>query len=181
MDGCCSRRRNRPPPAVSRMARRTSMCYELPSGRRKCILANRPARTLELASLAPMGGHCSCHSQKSTAMAPRNGFGQFWDPATGRPTSPLMAGAANEGHIYTPAGDRLLSEIDSRRSVRDAATGSERGSRVLAGGATASHPDGRTMLNGTSENDAPCCGRCRRMRSRLPTEEPTRRQRRQGA
>ena len=39
------------------------------------------------------------------------GFGQIWDAATGRPTSPLMAGTHGAA-IYTPAGDRLLTEND---------------------------------------------------------------------
>ena len=86
--------------------------YDLPSGRRKaswrtgrqapqCCVFSPDGRSL-FVSLLEVDGNGS----KNT------GFGQFWDPATGRPTSPLIAGADNEGHIYTPAGDRLLSEID---------------------------------------------------------------------
>ena len=77
----------------------------------------------------------------------RDGYGQIWDAVTGRPTSPLMAGTM--APTYTPAGDRLLTENDFLRSVRDAATGRERGSRLLAGGTTAFHPDGRTVLTST--------------------------------
>ena len=108
--------------------------YDLPSGRRQAswrtglqapgTLVFRPDGRSLFGSISEVVGDGS----KST------GFGQFWDPATGRPTSPLMAGAVPDGAIYTPAGDRLLSEIDFKPCVRDADTGSERGSRVLAGG-----------------------------------------------
>ena len=120
--------------------------YDLPSGRRQAswrtgmqapvTLVFRPDGRSLFGSFLEVVGNGS----KDT------GFGQFWDPATGRPTSPLLAGAVSEGAIYTPAGDRLLSQPDYKGSVRDADTGSERGSRVLAAGVTASHPDGRTML-----------------------------------
>ena len=39
---------------------------------------------------------------------PNTGFGQIWDSGTGRPTSPLMAGTSDA--IYTPAGDRLVTQ-----------------------------------------------------------------------
>ena len=179
MHGCCSRRRK---VATGRLENGEAYVdvYELPSGRRHASWRaglqapwtwsfSPDGRSLFGSFLEVVG-----NGSKAT------GFGQFWDPATGRPTSPLMAGAVSNGAIYTPAGDRLLSEIDFKRSVRDADTGSERGSRVPAGVVTASHPDGRTMLKVPMTRRA-CCGRCRRTRSRLPTEEPTRRQRRQGA
>ncbi len=83
----------------------------------------------------------------------QQGFSQIWDPATGRPTTPLMAGTTG-APIYTPAGDRLLAEIEYRQSVHDTATASERGSRLLVGGPTALHPDGHTVLTNAFLNSA---------------------------
>ena len=58
------------------------------------------------------------------------------------PTSPLMAGTLNP--IYTPAGDRLVTER-LPALVRDAANGRDRGSRVsLAGVGAICRPSGRS-------------------------------------
>src|SRR5262249_15330307 len=128
--------------------------YDLPSGRRQaswrigrqapsCLVFGPDGRSLFGSFLEVVGS-----GSKNT------GFGQFWDSATGRPTSPLLAGAVSMGAIYTPACDRLLSQPDYQGSVRDADTGSERGSRFLAGSSTASHPDGRTMLTSDFDKSA---------------------------
>jgi WD40 repeat protein/tetratricopeptide (TPR) repeat protein len=128
--------------------------YELPSGRRHAswrtglqapwhVVFRPDGRSLFASFLEVVG-----NGSKDT------GFGQFLDPTTGRPTSPLVAGAGNEGAIYTPAGDRLLTENDFKSAVRDADTGSDRGSRVPAGGVTASHPDSRIMLTSAFDNSA---------------------------
>ena len=101
-----------------------------------------------------MGSHSTGHSQKSKALASINTASvrsgtqpqddrqlPSWQATTGAP-------------IYTPAGDRLLAEIEYRQSVHDAATASERGSRLLVGGPTALHPDGHTVLTNAFEQYA---------------------------
>jgi WD40 repeat protein/tRNA A-37 threonylcarbamoyl transferase component Bud32/tetratricopeptide (TPR) repeat protein len=122
--------------------------YDLPSGRRTaCWPAGRQGPNWELL-FNPDGKslYVDLSGVESVAFD-RDGYGQIWDAVTGRPTSPLMAGTISP--TYTPAGDRLVTENDYLRSVRDAATGRERGPRVLAGGTTAFHPDGRTVLTST--------------------------------
>ena len=167
----------RSPPAVSRMARRTSMCSSCPraGGRHPGEPAASDSPDW---SSAPMGSHCSGQSRGRRLDGNNaNGFGQIWDPATGRPTSPLMAGHARPA-IYTPAGDRLVSAQTDLQAVASRARSREsqrlgflvRGVRSLP-----HHPDGRTMLINLCSDRMLHCGRSRRMRSRLPTEEPTRR------
>ena len=79
--------------------------YDLPSGRRTGILANRPASTAAGCVFSPDGRSLFGSLLEVVGNGSKNtGFGQFWDPATGRPTSPLMAGAVTEGPIYTPCG-----------------------------------------------------------------------------
>ncbi len=70
-------------------------------------------------------------------------FGQIWGLETGRPTTPPMEDT--NGPIFTPAGDRLVTQTSNLRLVRDA-TGRVRGSGLAAAGGIASHPDGRTLL-----------------------------------
>ena len=122
----------RPRPAVSRMARRTLMCYDLPSGRRMASWrAGRQGPQLAT-SLAPMGSHCSCHSQKSRALASMNtaSVRSGTQPQEDRPVRSWQA--RTRATIYTPAGDRLLTETDYKRPSVMPPPASERGSRVLA-------------------------------------------------
>ncbi len=126
--------------------------YDLPSGRRT---ASWRAGGQGLSSLlfSPDGKSLFGSLSEIEGVAFRqNGYGQIWDVVTGRPRSPLMAGTG--GPIYTLAGDRVLTTTEFLGSVRDAATGSERGSRLLTGGPTALHPDGRTILTNAFDKSA---------------------------
>ncbi len=77
-------------------------------------------------------------------------FGQIWDAATGKPTSPLMAETI--GGAYSPAGDRILTCGDSQSSLREAASGRARGAAFPARQSVAMHPDGRLALVAGAEN-----------------------------
>ncbi len=110
---------------------------DLPSGRQ---IASWPASRQGLSSLLFSPDGKSLYGQLSEVEGVgfnQHGFGQIWDAVTGRPATPLMAGTTTYFPIYTPAGDRLLAEIEYRQSVHDAATASERSSRLLVGGPTA--------------------------------------------
>jgi serine/threonine protein kinase/WD40 repeat protein/tetratricopeptide (TPR) repeat protein len=77
-------------------------------------------------------------------------FGQIWDSATGRPTSPLLA--ETSGATYTPAADRLVTLTGSSSAVRDASSGRARGSEFLGNRSIAAHPDGRITLAAANDN-----------------------------
>ena len=79
-------------PAGSRMARRTSMCSTCPraGGRHPGEPAGRTCHRL---LFSPDGRSLFVSDPESRRwLQPEHGFGQIWDPGTGRPTSPLMAG-----------------------------------------------------------------------------------------
>ena len=79
------------------------MCYDLPSGRRTGILANRPASTQLAYVFSPDGKslYVSLSDIEGDGFN-EHGFGQIWDAVTGRPTSPLMAGT-HGAHLH-PCG-----------------------------------------------------------------------------
>ena len=67
------------------------------------ILANRPASTPVTCVFSPDGRSLFVSLLEVVGNGSKNtGFGQFWDPATGRPTSPLIAGADTEGPFTHP-------------------------------------------------------------------------------
>jgi len=125
---------------------------DLPSGRQ---IASWRASRQGLSSLlfSPDGKSLYGSVLEIDGVAFKQPLGQFWNAATGRPTTPLMAGTTG-APIYTPASDRLVAELEYRQSVHDAATASERGSRLLVWGPTALHPDGRTVLTNAFDNSA---------------------------
>ena len=147
-DGRRSRRHKARCSTVSRMACRTSTCSICPraDGQHRGELAGMETSSFVF---SPDGKSLVVSRGTGDVFDPKGGFSQIWDAGTGQPTSLLMAAAYTA--VYAPSGDRLLTRTDFERSVRDAATGRERGSRVVFGGPSALAPDGRTVLT-VSEN-----------------------------
>ena len=103
---------------------------DLPSGRRTGILASRRGKQPDLV-FSP-DGKSLFGSVLEVAGDGSNGTRLRSDLGPGhRKTDQSAHGEARHGAIYTPAGDRLLTQRRFQAAVRDAATGRERGSRFL--------------------------------------------------
>ena len=119
-----------------------------------------------------MGGHCTCQlsGDEGVALQSETATVRSGTQPRGRPTSPLH-GRRRACPIYTPAGDRLVTQTNEPRcvpSVMPPPAGKEARGFLPEVLHSPSHPDGRTMLtNGLA--DRARCGKSRRMRSRLPT------------
>ena len=169
MDGCCSRRQNgrHRPSREWRGVHRCATSCPRAGGRHPGEPAGKHPSDLRLQPRWEVTVRVTLRSRRQWLQEHR----LRTDLGPGhRKTDQSAHGRGSTRATFThPRAIVFCHETDSKRSVRDADTGSERGSRVPAGGVIASHPDGRTMLNGTSDDTRPvvagvggCGAGCRR-------------------